>query len=92
MPGSLPPDLEEFVNQEVMAGAYETRDQVLAEGVRLLQERTRKLQRLRGDIQTGLEQLERGECIEIPNEEAHRAFFEDIRARGRARLGAKQPE
>ena len=48
------------------------------------------LDELRKDIAAAAEQLDRGEGIEIEDEEALREFFEDIKERGRKRFEAKQ--
>jgi antitoxin ParD1/3/4 len=88
---SFPPDLEQFVQGELASGRYESVDAVVCEGLRLLQERERRLEALRQDIDAGLDQVNRGEVIELEDEEAQRAFFEDIKTRGRQRRNAKQP-
>ena len=86
--GIIPPDLQQFLDQELASGQYRSADEVICAGLRLL--RDRRLYELRSDIQAGLEQLERGEGIELEDQRALRAFFDDIKARGRQRLKAKQ--
>lgn len=86
----LPQELEQFVAQELARGEFASREELIVEGVRLLQERRRHLETLRDEIDTGLQQLERGEGLEIADEAAHRAFFDDIRACGLQRFLAKQ--
>lgn len=58
---SLPPDLEKFVRQELASGEYASEEEILQEGLRLLQDRKQRLEQLRSDIQVGLDQLDRGE-------------------------------
>ena len=87
-PGTIPPDLQQFLDQELASGQYRSADEVICAGLRLL--RDRRLYELRSDIQAGLAQLERGEGIELEDEQALRAFFDDVKARGRQRLKAKQ--
>ena len=58
---SLPPDLEQFVRQELASGGYTSEDEILLEGLRLLQKRKKRLQHLQNDIQIGLDQLDQGE-------------------------------
>jgi antitoxin ParD1/3/4 len=64
---TLKPELEQMVREKVAAGAYATPDDVLAEGLRLLRERDEAEQRAREwltrEIQTGLDQLDRGEVV-----------------------------
>jgi antitoxin ParD1/3/4 len=62
---SLTRELEELVNQKVKTGLYQTASEVVREGLRLLEERDRlyqlRLDELRRDVRTGVEQLDRGE-------------------------------
>jgi antitoxin ParD1/3/4 len=51
-----------FVRQQVASGRYANASEVVREGLRALEDRERHL-RLREAIQTGLDQIERGETI-----------------------------
>ena len=65
---SLPPDLEQFVNQKVESGKYPTADDVIHEGLRLLQERDeadRKREDLRREIAVGIVQIEQGKVAPL---------------------------
>jgi len=88
----VPQEFDDFVAREVASGKYRSHEEVVSAGLRLLQERERKLAALRADIQVGFDQLDRGEGITIESEEALRAFFEDIKARGLERLATKQSQ
>jgi antitoxin ParD1/3/4 len=88
LPDSLPAELRQFVEHEVACGLYHSTDEVIAAGLRLLREQ--KLDQLRRDIDLGIAQIERGEGIELADEQAVDAFFEDIKTRGRQRLEAKR--
>lgn len=88
MPQSLPPELQQFVEQELASGRYQTREDVICDALRLLRER--KLHELRREIDAGLQQLDRGEGIELEDERSLQAFFDDIKARGRERLEAHE--
>jgi antitoxin ParD1/3/4 len=70
--------LAQFVEQEVASGKYGSEVDVLCEGLRLLQERQRRLRSLRADIQAGLDQLDRGEGIPLDVE----AVIADGESRG----------
>ena len=52
--------------------------------MRILQEITRHQEEFRRKVQIGADQLDRGEGIELDQEDL-RAFFDDIQARGRQR-------
>lgn len=62
---SLTPELERYVHDKVRDGAHPSADEVVAEGLRLLQRRDerrrRKLEELRQMIQVGIDQADRGE-------------------------------
>jgi len=64
---SLTPELEQLVNEKVESGMYHTASEVIRESLRLLQERDEqrqgRLEKLRAEIQVGLDQLKRGEGI-----------------------------
>ena len=79
MSTAIPPELENFVEHEIASGKYDSRDEVISEGLRLLREH--KLFQLRKEIDAGLDQIEQGEVISIGNETEHRDFFEKIKSR-----------
>ncbi len=70
---SLTPELEKLVTRKVESGLYQSASEVIREGLRLLddQDRLRELHRdeIRKKVQTGLDQLDRGEGI--PGDEAY---------------------
>jgi antitoxin ParD1/3/4 len=88
MPDSVPAELRRFVEHEVARGLFPSADDVIAAGLRLLRER--KLEDLRREMDLGIAQIERGEVIELADDAAVEAFFEDIRIRGEQRLEAKR--
>lgn len=65
---SLTPELEKLVQDKVKSGRYLSASEVVREALRLLEERDRiqqlKLDRLRSEIQLGIEQIERGEVVD----------------------------
>ena len=65
---SVGKDFEEFVKAKVSSGDYASVSEVVREGLRLLKERERlleaRIQSLRGDIQIGLDQADRGELLD----------------------------
>jgi putative addiction module CopG family antidote len=74
----LPVDLEQFIEQELAAGKYASKEELIAEAVRLLCERERRVKELRDEIFPALERLDRGEGEPLD--------AEDIKARGMRRL------
>lgn len=76
---SLPEEFVQFVDREVASGKFRSQDEVVVEGLRLLQNRERRLDALRADLQVGLDQLDAGQGIEIQGDAAHRKLFADLR-------------
>jgi antitoxin ParD1/3/4 len=62
---SLTPELEKLVTRKVASGLYQSASEVIREGLRLLDDHDRlreiHLGEVRNKIQTGLDQLDRGE-------------------------------
>lgn len=60
-------DAEQFVREELESGRYDSAQEVVREGLRLLREREvldhQRRERLNGQIEEGLAQLDRGEGI-----------------------------
>lgn len=89
MTEALPPDVRDFVHQQVATGHYQSEAEVIAAGVRVLQELEQRRDQLRKEIQAGVDELDRGEGIELAADEL-RSFFDDVQARGRARYEASR--
>lgn len=85
---ALPPDLEQFVENEIASGRYGSEDELLCDALRLL--RARRLQRLRKEIRIGIDQLDRGEGTQISSDEELAAFFDEIEAEVQAELQAER--
>jgi putative addiction module CopG family antidote len=83
----FPPNLQQFVHDVINTGNYKSEADVVSQALRLLQQRQRKIEELRRDIQPALDELDCGEGIELKNEEELRLFFEDIKKRGWGTIG-----
>jgi antitoxin ParD1/3/4 len=68
MPITLPPELEQFIQNQVTSGKYASVDEVFLAGIKLLEERERlyrgRFGELRNEISIGVEEAERGELLE----------------------------
>jgi antitoxin ParD1/3/4 len=84
---ALSPELEKFVGKKVKSGDYKSASEVISDGLRLLEDEERlrrsRFEDVRRKIQTGLDQLDRGEGI--PAEEVRQQIKNKSRALRRAR-------
>jgi len=77
MASTVPPEFSQFIEQEIASGKFQSAEQVISEGLRLLRERERRRGELRQKVQLGLEQLDRGECVELDDESLGK-FLDEI--------------
>lgn len=82
-------DLQQFVHQVIDNGIYKNENDVVDQALRLLQQRQKKIEELKREVQPALDELDRGEGIELDENELD-AFFENIKATGKAELDAEQ--
>ena len=65
---SVGQEFEEFVRSKVDSGDYASASEVVRDGLRLLREKEQlfeaRLQALRGEIQKGIDQFDRGEGLD----------------------------
>jgi Arc/MetJ-type ribon-helix-helix transcriptional regulator len=86
MSTDLSPQNEKFIQYAVARGIFHDRGEALDEAVELL----RKRQELLDHIDKGTLQLRSGEGIELLDEDALRAYFEQLHAEGMKRYEASQ--
>jgi antitoxin ParD1/3/4 len=87
--GSLPPEYEQFVQAEVASGRFDSPGDVVCEALKQYQERQKRIAAVKEEIQIGLDELRKGEYLEIRSEAELDAYFDDIVARGRERLAKR---
>jgi len=77
---SLTPELDRYVEEKVKSGRYRSASEVLRESLRIMQqveeERQARLMALRGEIDRGLEELDRG--MGVDGEEAFDRVLTEI--------------
>ena len=79
---SLPPELEQFVQQEIAGGKYRSADELVHAAVHLLKTRQSHVERLRQEVQ-------RGEGIEL-DENSLKTFFADIESEAHRRIASSR--
>ena len=81
-PVELPDHESEFVRRCILDGRYKDASAVVQAGLRLLEqqeeEARQKLERLRAEVQRGMDDLENGRYTEINSEEELDAFMDAI--------------
>lgn len=80
----LPKSLEAFVDRRIAAGDYRTREELIREALTLLKRRDEAIREVRAMVADGLASLDGGR-----GHEGDRAFFQAIKAEGRARVAAR---
>lgn len=90
---SLTSELENYINEKVSSGRYNSASEVVRESLRLLQDHD-ELQRIRRDelrreIMLGVEQIRNGESIILTTAEDRKEFFDGIKKRGRERVAKR---
>lgn len=90
---SLTPELEQFIERKVKSGRYNTASEVVRESLRLLERedelRLLKYEELKREVLKGVEQIERGEYIELTSEQLPE-YAKEIGRRGRERRAARR--
>ena len=89
MPERISPEVEELARRHVGGEAFPSTNDVLLAALRLF-DQYRKYEHLRSDVKSGFDEIERGDGVEIEHEAALRAFFDEVKRRGRQRLSASQ--
>lgn len=84
---------ENFIEERIKSGQYNSASEVVRDALRLLEEqeqiRAMKMQALKAEIQKGLDDLQQGRYSTY-SDETLGEFFEDVKKRGRERLAAKK--
>ena len=85
----LPPELGQFVEQQLASGKYRSEQELVVDAVRVLREVEAQQQEFHRDIRLGMDQLERGESNHYSLEQL-RERFEQLKDRARRRIEANR--
>jgi len=86
----FPSELRQLVEQGLATNHYRNEDEMLLEAVRLLHQRDTHFGQFEENLKARLDRLDRGEAIELEDDQALREFFDDVQARGRQRYEASK--
>jgi Arc/MetJ-type ribon-helix-helix transcriptional regulator len=78
MTEAFPPDLQQFVTEELASGHYRSEDELLVEAVRFYRDSTVRRRELCEEISSRLRGLDRGEAIELEDDAAMDRFLDQI--------------
>jgi antitoxin ParD1/3/4 len=86
----LSPDVVQQIEEQVRCGRYASADDVIRAGLQLLKDQREELEArreaIRQMVEEGRRELESGNYVEY-DDESLKAFFEQVKADGRRRLG-----
>jgi putative addiction module CopG family antidote len=67
---ALPPELGQFVQEQVAAGTYQTEQELVVHALRVLRELSAREQQFHDDVRVDMEHLQRGEFVECEDADA----------------------
>lgn len=92
MADTFPPDVQQFVRQEIAAGNFRNEQELVVQAVRCLRDNEERFQQFRRQLQERVDSFERGEAIELEGEEALVTFFDEIEAEVCGKLAAEEQQ
>jgi Arc/MetJ-type ribon-helix-helix transcriptional regulator len=85
-------ELQRLVETELARGIYANEDELLLVALKSLRDREEEFGQFRAEIQGRIDSLDRGEGIELDDEQALRHFASEIKAEGRRYLEVSREE
>jgi putative addiction module CopG family antidote len=87
---TLPTEIEKIVVEKVNSGAYQSADEVISSGVRLLEARENGTEALRREIMRGFDDIQEGRFSTFSTDEELEAFSDDIIRQAKERRDASK--
>ena len=87
---TLPTEIEKIVVEKVNSGAYQSADEVISSGVRLLDAKEKGTEALRQEIMRGFNDIQSGRFSTFSTDDELDAFSEDIITQARERRDASK--
>lgn len=82
---SYPPELDEFVKQELARGAFGSEEELVINAVSALREMKLRHEQLRRDVQEAIEQADRGDVAPLDIDAIKAELMDEIDERGQPR-------
>ena len=86
----LPPDVQQFLQDQVADGCYRSQEELVIEALRLFRDGSRRFEEFRAQLRARVARLKRGEGIELEDDAALERFFDEIEAEVSAEPGGGQ--
>lgn len=87
---TLPTEIEKIVAEKISSGAYQSADEVVSVGVRLLEAKEKGTEALRREIMRGFEDIQEGRYTILSSDEEFEAFSDDIIRQAKERRDASR--
>ncbi|MGD0519068.1 MAG: type II toxin-antitoxin system ParD family antitoxin [Thermoguttaceae bacterium] len=78
MVDTLPPDLTQFIQEELASGHYSSEQEVVREAVRFFRESRERFRQLKDEIRQRITGMDAGLSTDINSDEDMAQFFRDI--------------
>ena len=75
---TLPTEIEKIVAEKVSSGAYQSADEVVSVGVRLLEAKEKGIEALSREIMRGFEDIQENRFSAVSSDEEMETFSDDI--------------
>lgn len=82
-----PPDLQAFVQQKIAAGEFKSADDFAVRAAQLYRDIDLRHRELKESVLEAVADIEAGNCLHLNGDDELRQFGEDIKRRGRERMG-----
>jgi putative addiction module CopG family antidote len=85
----LPPDIQQFVDQQLAAGRYASQQDLVVSALRFFRDSHARLEEIRTELRGRLARLSGQGAIELEDDEALGRFLDEIEAEVQADLGSR---
>ncbi len=87
---TLPTEIEKIVIEKINSGAYQSADEVISSGIRLLEAREKGAEALRKEIMRGFDDIQEGKSSTFSSDEELENFSDEIIRQAKKRRDASK--